>query len=240
MDDSEEDLNNNSFSQIRHKIVFVGEAGVGKISIINRIVDNGLEDAYELSKGVDFKSKIINYHGQNIKFQLWDTPGQEKYKALIPSYVRKSSIVLVVYDISQKTSFDKVPFWINYIKSIENTKIVLCGNKTDLSLREVEKSEAEQFAQKERISFFEICAKTNENVKLMSFSIIADLPIFSEAKNKEEIIKQLLEEDRVENIQEENKLQNQNEGKGNTIIVKGKTTSIGKKKFECLIKYYMI
>ena len=191
MEESHEDSVDNSISVTRHKIIFVGDAGVGKTSIINRIVDNPFSDAYEMSIGVDFVSKNLKYRGQNIKLQIWDSAGQEKYKGLIPSYVRNSSIVFIVYDISSKTSFNNVSSWISFIKSIENTKIILCANKTDLN-RELQKSEGEQFAQKEGISFFEVCAKTNENIKSMFYTVIADLPTFAEgAQYKESLIKEL-------------------------------------------------
>ena len=141
MEESPDDSVDNSISVIRHKIIFVGDAGVGKTSIINRIVDNPFSETYEMSIGVDFMSKNLRYKGQNIKLQIWDSAGQEKYKGLIPSYVRNSSVVFVVYDISSKTSFKNVSSWISFIKSIENTTIILCANKIDLSTREVQKSE---------------------------------------------------------------------------------------------------
>ena len=227
MEESHEDSVDNSISVTRHKIIFVGDAVVGKTSIINRIVDNPFSDAYEMSIGVDFVSKNLKYRGQNIKLQIWDSAGQEKYKGLIPSYVRNSSIVFIVYDISSKTSFNNVSSWISFIKSIENTKIILCANKTDLN-REVQKSEGEQFAQKEGISFFEVCAKTNENIKSMFYTVIADLPTFAEgAQYKESLIKELQEENGVENIQEGANIQNNNQGNMN---VNGNTRAVIQKK----------
>ena len=127
--DSRDDSEGDSVSVTRHKIIFVGDAGVGKTTIISRIMDNPFNEVYEPSIGVDFMSKSIKYRGQNIKLQMWDTAGQEKYKGLIPSYVRNSSIVFVVYDVSSKSSFDNIPKWITFIRSIENTTLVLCGNK---------------------------------------------------------------------------------------------------------------
>jgi Ras-related protein Rab-6A len=201
--DSNEDSADNSVSVTRHKIIFVGDAGVGKTTIIGRIMDNPFSEVYEPSIGVDFMSKNIKYQGQNIKLQMWDTAGQEKYKGLIPSYVRNSSIVFLVYDISSKPSFDNIPNWINFIKSIENTTLVLCGNKIDLDKREVKKEEGEELAKKEGISFFEVSAKTDENIKNMFYNVVADLPTFSESNtNKENLIKELMQENGVENTKE--------------------------------------
>ena len=200
--DSREDSIDNSISVTRHKIIFVGDAGVGKTTIISRIMDNPFSESYEPSIGVDFMSKNIKYHGKNIKLHIWDKAGQEKYKGLIPSYVRNSSIVFIVYDISSKVSFDNIPKWISFIKTIENTTIVLCGNKIDLENREVSKEEGASFAQKEGISFFEVSAKTDENVKNMFYNTVADLPCFSESNNnKEALINEVVEENGVENTQ---------------------------------------
>jgi len=201
--DSNEDSVDNSVSVTRHKIIFVGDAGVGKTTIISRIMDNPFNDVYEPSIGVDFMSKNIKFRGQNVKLQMWDTAGQEKYKGLIPSYVRNSSIVFLVYDISTKISFDNIPKWINFIRTIENATLVLCGNKIDLPNREVKKEEAEALAQKEGITFFEVSAKTEENIKNMFYNVVAELPTFSENNaNKENLIKELMQENGVENVVE--------------------------------------
>ena len=203
MAEDNDDSLDNSVSSTRHKIIFVGDAGVGKTTIISRIMDSPFTDAYEPSIGVDFMSKNIKYHGQNIKLQMWDTAGQEKYKGLIPSYVRNSSIVFIVYDISSKTSFDNIPKWINFIKSIENTTLILCGNKIDLESREVKKEVGEEFAKKEGIPFFEVSAKTNENIKNMFYNVVVELPSFAEGNtNKENLIKELIQENGVENVSE--------------------------------------
>ena len=200
--DSNEDSVDNSVSVTRHKIIFVGDAGVGKTTIIGRIMDNPFNEVYEPSIGVDFMSKNIKFRGQNVKLQMWDTAGQEKYKGLIPSYVRNSSIVFVVYDISLKSSFDNIPKWINFIKTIENTTLVLCGNKIDISDRQVSKEEGEALAQKEGISFFEVSAKTDENIKNMFYNVVSELSTFSENNpNKENLIKELMQENGVENVQ---------------------------------------
>ena len=139
--------------------------------------------------------KNIRFRGQNIKIQIWDSAGQEKYKGLIPSYVRNSSIVFIVYDVSTRSSFDNIPNWISFVRNIEKTTMILCGNKNDLN-REVEKNEGEELAQKEGLSFFECSAKTNENIKNMFFSSIAGLPTFGiyDEAEKENLIRELLEE----------------------------------------------
>ena len=133
--ESQEDSVDQSVSVTRHKIIFVGDAGVGKTSIVGRIMDNPFKETYETSIGVDFCSKNIRYKGLSTKLQIWDSAGQERYKSLIPSYIRNSSIVFLVYDVSKKQTFKNIPEWISFIKKIEDSIIVLIGNKIDLPNR---------------------------------------------------------------------------------------------------------
>ena len=219
--DSKDDSEGDSVSVTRHKIIFVGDAGVGKTTIIARITESPFNEVYEPSIGVDFMSKSIKYRGQNIKLQIWDTAGQEKYKGLIPSYVRNSSIVFVVYDISVKSTFDNIPKWLTFIRSIENKTLILCGNKIDLEKREVTKEEGEALAQKEGIAFFETSAKTAEGIKNMFYSAVSDLSIFAENNNKENLLKELMEENGVENVVEGIKPQENEQAPAKNINIDG-------------------
>ena len=202
--ESHEDSVDNSISVTRHKIIFVGDACTGKTSIINRIIDNPFNDTYEVSIGIDFMSKNIRFRGQNIKIQIWDSAGQEKYRGLIPSYVRNSSIVFVVYDVSNRSSFENIPNWISFVKNIEKTIMILCANKIDLE-REVETKDGEELAKNEGLIFFECSAKTNENIKNMFFSSIATLPTFGidNESERDNLVRELLEENGGGDFQEE-------------------------------------
>jgi len=185
------------------KITFVGDAGVGKTKIIDRIVNNSYTDVYEPSLGIDFISKNIKYLCQNIKLIICDSSGLGKYKGLIPPYARNSLVVFLVYDISVKSSFDNIPKWITFIRNIVNTTIILCGNNMDLSNREVSKEEGEALAKNEGISFFEVYAKTDKNIKNMFYNIVANLLIFGgNNNNKQKIIQELMKENGVENMEE--------------------------------------
>ena len=229
--DSQADSVDDSVNVARHKIILVGDAGVGKTTIISRIMDNPFNEVYEPSIGVDFMSKNITFRGTNIKLQMWDTAGQEKYKGLIPSYVRNSSIVFLIYDVSVKSSFDNIPNWINFIRSIENNTLVLCGNKIDLSEREVKKEEGEALAQKEGITFFEVSAKTGEGIKNMFYNSVADLSTFAEHNsNKENLVKELLQENGVENSVGGINAQEQNQPPAQNINVNGELTPVNNNK----------
>ena len=170
-------------------------------------------------------SKSLKFRGKNIKLKFWDTAGEEKYKGLIPSYVRGSSIL--IYDVSKKSSFDNITKWINFIRNIENNTLVLCGNKIDLSEREVKKEEGEALAQKEGISFFEVSAKTLDGIKKMFYNSIADLSIFAELNsNKENLVKELIQENGVENSLGRINAQKQNQPPAQNINVNGQMTPV--------------
>ena len=209
----------------------MGDLVTGKTSIINRIIDKSFNNITEATLGIDFVSKNIRFRGQNIKIQIWDTGGQEKFKGLIPLFVRNSSIAFIVYDISNHSSFDNIPKWISYVKSIIKTTMILCGNKTDLD-REVNKNEAEEIAKREGLIFFECSAKNNENIKNMFYSSIAGLPIFGidDQSERENLIRELLEENMGEDFQEggvNQDLVNQPPTKMN---INGEVTSTNKKR----------
>ena len=234
VEQSHEDSVDNSISITRQKIIFVGDAATGKTSIINRIIDNPFNEIYEISIGIDFMSKNIRFRGQNTKIQIWDSAGQEKYKGLIPSYIRNSSLVFLVYDVSRKESFDNIINWINFVRNIEKTIMVLCGNKIDLT-REVKKSEGEELAKKEGLLFFECSAKTNENIKYMFYSAVVELPNFGieDESEKENVIKELMEENGGDGFQEggiNQDLVNQPPAKMN---VNGEIVDGSKKKRKC-------
>ena len=124
---------------------------------------------------------------------MWDSAGLERYRALIPSYVRGASIIFIIYDISNKETFDNLGTWINFVKQIntDNSLIILCGNKTDLN-RKVTTEEGKILANKESLKFFEVSAKNGENANKMMYSSIAELPFFEQFElNKEELIRDL-------------------------------------------------
>ena len=207
-----EEVNIDTSYQInKQKLILIGDVAVGKTSIINSFLGQKFSDEYEPSIGVDFFSKTIKYKDKAIKLQIWDSAGQEKFKSLIPNYIRGASLVILVYDISNKKSFDNLNSWIEFINTYENTNIVICGNKIDLKdKREISFEEGKKFSEEKKMDFFEVSAKEETNLLKMFFSSISTLPIFSnlnnENLNKEELIKELEKEnnDNLTNREEDN------------------------------------
>ena len=170
-----------SMESPRQKIIFVGDSGVGKTTMIKNLNEEPYKDLNESSIGIDFYSKKIKYKGTEIRLQIWDTAGQEKYRGLIPSYIRNAALIFLIYEISSKESFDNLTQWIEFINSYEKTKIVLCGNKIDLeNERKVSKTQGEKFAKEKNLVFHEVSALENINMIKMFYRCIAELPYFDD------------------------------------------------------------
>ena len=189
-----------SYQLSRQKIIFCGDAGVGKTSIINSLMGQKFSEEYEPSIGVDFFSKTIRYKGRLIKLQIWDSAGQEKFKSLIPNYIRGSCLIFLIFDVSQKTTYDHLNDWIKFINNIENSGIItVVGNKIDLDdRREVSNDDGEKFCKENNYEYFEVSAKDGTNIDNMLYTSIAGLPVFNtingETIDKKIIIDNLLQE----------------------------------------------
>lgn len=150
------------------KLIFLGDQYVGKSSILNRFYQDKFEPDYQATIGLDFHSKNININGNLVRLLLYDTAGQEKFKSLIPMYTRDANIIIVVYDISNKDSFSHTEHWVNETKDLkrEDAIFVLVGNKIDLEdKRTVQTKEAEEYAAQKGFLFYEVSAKTGENIQ---------------------------------------------------------------------------
>ena len=189
-----------SYQTNRQKIIFCGDAGVGKTSIINSIMGQKFSEEYEPSIGVDFFSKTVRYNNRLIKLQIWDSAGQEKFRSLIPNYIRGSALIFLIFDVSKKETYDHLNEWLKFITNIENgSLIIIVGNKLDLKdSREVNVEEAEKFCKDNKYDYFEVSAKDGTNIDNMLYTSLAGLPVFNvingENIPRENIIKDLLQE----------------------------------------------
>ena len=114
--------------------------------------------------GVDFQKKKVEIDEKLINVQFWDTAGQEKHVAMAKSYYKNADGAVLVYDIANRKSFEKLSFWVKEIKenSPEDIKIILLGNKKDLKKeREIPIMEGKNWAKDHNLYFMEISAKTN-------------------------------------------------------------------------------
>jgi small GTP-binding protein len=116
---------------------------------------------------------------RTVRLQLWDTAGQERFRSLIPSYIRDSSVAVVVYDITNKKTFENTRKWVDDVRGERGNDviIVLVGNKTDLNdKREVTTQQGEEEAKKNNLMFIETSAKVGHNVKALFKRIAQALP----------------------------------------------------------------
>ena len=156
-------------------IMTFGNSAVGKTSFILRFSENFFQDQYLTTIGFDFKVKTINIKNTQYKVIMFDTAGQEKYKSLASNIIKKAQGIIVIYDITNKSSFDSID---GIIKSILDDKgkdfpMILVGNKIDLEEnRVITKEEGETLAEKYGLEFFEISIKEGINIEKAGSTII--------------------------------------------------------------------
>jgi len=163
----------------KFKLVFLGEQSVGKTSLITRFMYDSFDNTYQATIGIDFLSKTMYLEDRTVRLQLWDTAGQERFRSLIPSYIRDSSVAVVVYDVTNKKTFENTRKWVDDVRGERGNDviIVLVGNKTDLNdKREVTTAQGEEEAKKNNLMFIETSAKVGHNVKALFKRIAQALP----------------------------------------------------------------
>jgi len=157
-------------SEFLFKILLLGDSGVGKSCIILRYIENTFSQNLMNSIGVDFKLKNIEIEGKRIKLQVWDTAGQERFRTITTSYYKGAQAIVVVYDITDKESFEHVKNWMADVDKFakEGVLRILVGNKCDLEhQRVVTKENGKDLADKYGIQFMETSAKETINVDLL-------------------------------------------------------------------------
>ena len=162
------------------KVVLIGETFVGKTSIIERYVVNTFTEIKSASSGANFAIKRIKFeeYNQNIKFEIWDTAGMEKYRSLAKIYFKDAAACIFIYDITRKETFNELKqFWVNEIKnsvSSDMSKIIIfnfnivyaiVGNKSDDYENElVNDTEAKELAKKINAIFQRVSAKKGKGI----------------------------------------------------------------------------
>lgn len=149
------------------KVVLLGGTGVGKSSIMLRFVTNNFKPYSESTIGASFMSKMITVDSRQIKFQIWDTAGQEKYHSLAPMYYRSAGAAIIVYDITQPKTFNILKTWVEELRSKgpKDIAIAIAGNKADLAnRREVDQGMAMAYAEDIGAMYIETSAKDDMNV----------------------------------------------------------------------------
>ena len=150
------------------KYIIIGDSAVGKSNILLRYIHDKFNEEFQSTIGVEFGAKNIKIEDKIYRIQIWDTAGQETFRSITRAYYKNSVCACVVYDITNRNSFQNVKSWIEDCKkqSPKTVFLVLIGNKVDLEdRREVSYEEGSIYAQKNGMLFFETSAKTGKNIE---------------------------------------------------------------------------
>ena len=156
---------------IEAKIVLLGDVSVGKTSIASRYCKNSFNEHHINTIGGAYQQqKVVLGNGSMVKLHIWDTSGQERFRAMTNLYYRDAQVAILTYDITNESSFSSIEFWIQDLKyKVENDNMILClvGNKCDVNSneRKITTQKGKNFAQDNNMIFFETSAKTGEGVK---------------------------------------------------------------------------
>ena len=154
--------------EFKLKIVVVGDSGVGKTNLIKRFISNEFSENFKATIGVEFMSKAYRINKHLFKVEIWDTAGQERYKSITAVYYKGAKGALIVYDTTDKSTFDDIDKWMLEIKdkTSKDIKLMIIGNKIDLKdEREVKNEEAMKKAESLGIPLMETSALDATNVK---------------------------------------------------------------------------
>ncbi|VDP19778.1 unnamed protein product [Schistosoma margrebowiei] len=171
MSSNADSTTNGSFAERVYKVIFVGDSGVGKSSIIRKFVSGVFDLNLPLTVAIDFHVKFMHCDGTNLYLQLWDTAGQEKFRSITRQYYRKSDGVIIVFDATNESSFLAVRSWLQSVteETDENTVILILENKSDLieesDKRAVSRATIDKIVRVYKTMCFEVSAKTGHNIE---------------------------------------------------------------------------
>ena len=170
--------NSNVKEEYKFKVVVVGDSGVGKTNLIKRFINDTFNKDSKATVGVEFLSKTYLINQEVFKIEIWDTAGQERYKSITAAYYKGAKGAMIVYDVTNQTSFDNVDNWANEIKekAARNINLMIVGNKTDLTDKIVVTSEvATEKAKALEIPIMETSALDSTNVKEAFYQLLREM-----------------------------------------------------------------
>ena len=155
--------------EVLYKILLLGDSSVGKTCFLMRYTDNTFQEIHMSTIGLDYRLKSMTLKsGKNVKVQIWDTAGQDRFRAITKNYYKGAHGIILIYDVTNQLSFDNVSNWINQIKEEASDKVTifLVGNKIDdVENRKIQTESGKNLAENFQLQFYETSAKTGENVE---------------------------------------------------------------------------
>ena len=162
-----------------YKLLLLGDSAVGKSCLLLRYCDEKFQDIHLATIGLDFRLKTIYLeNNKKIKVQIWDTAGQDRFLAITKNYYRGANGILLVFDVTNSSSFEHIKNWIEQIKDEASDKIIiyLLGNKIDcIDNRVIKKEEGKKLSEEFGLKYYETSAKNNENVENAFLDLIKEM-----------------------------------------------------------------
>ena len=165
-------------SEMIFKIIIIGDSTTGKTNILSRYLNNNFDKNSKATIGVELGSKSFKIKNDTINCQIWDTAGQERYRSVTTAYYKGAVGALVVYDTTNKESFQNVDNWITDLRNYADKKVsvILVGNKNDLeNEREVKKEQGEIKSKDYGIAFLETSALTGTNIEIAFKTLVEEV-----------------------------------------------------------------
>ena len=158
------------------KVVLAGDTCAGKTALVTRFAEDHFNPDFAATIGVDFKTRRLNVKDKNMKLQVWDTAGHQRFRSIIKSYYRNAHAIAIVFDLTTRSSFNNVEEWIDEMKEINDCYRILVGTKSDLKhAREVEETEINEICKKYDMKYVEVSAKTGFGVNDVFTTLCGDL-----------------------------------------------------------------
>lgn len=152
-----------------YKLVMIGDSGVGKSCLLDKFLNDSSTNNFISTIGVDIRTRETVINNKKVKVQVWDTGGQQRYRPILASCYRGALGVIIVFDVTNKMSFNNIKQWIDEVDEFateSNLPRILVGNKADLTdRREVEFETAEEFARQNSIPYIETSVIGKSNIK---------------------------------------------------------------------------
>ena len=152
--------------QCKNKIVLMGDSGVGKTSIVRRWLTNSFGGDQAPTIGSAFLKTTFEYRGQEQVVQVWDTAGEERFRAMAPIYAQGAFAAVIVYDRSSRISFKNIDEWVSQLQCNYDIPILLCGNKSEIEKLDVTEDEGIEAAKKyQHCKYYSTSALTGSGIK---------------------------------------------------------------------------
>ena len=151
-----------------YKVLLLGDTTVGKTCFLMKYTDKTFQDIHMATIGLDYRLKSMKLKsGKNIKLQIWDTAGQDRFRAITKNYYKGSHGIILIYDVTNLQTFENVKNWVSQIReeAANNVVIYIAANKIDMEAeRKVSQKEGESLAQELGFPFMETSAKSGINI----------------------------------------------------------------------------